>query len=233
MIIICKEKAWMFLIFVLCCFQTWAQFNTVLPKDRLKSSESDVLIEESVSSQPVGGIITAQSSGTLHNMDEPGRIVLDGMRKRQYLSLPVDELTVTSPYGYRNDPITGKRKFHRGIDLNADFNYVYSVMPGKVVKSGKNRDLGEFVQVQHGEFVTTYGHLFQRLVSPKEAVEAGQPIGISGSTGRSTGEHLHFGMTFNGKYIDPQPILNYILSIMQEAKGELERIIKNELTLEY
>jgi len=220
----------MLLIFVACGVQTWAQFNTVLPKERLKSPEADAVMAANLSNQPADGIKTVQTSGTPDTIDKPGRIVLDGMRKRQYLSLPVDELTVTSPYGYRNDPITGRRKFHRGIDLDADFNYVYSIMPGKVVKSGKNRDLGEFVQVQHGEFVTTYGHLFQRLVSVKDAVEAGQPVGISGSTGRSTGEHLHFGMTFNGKYIDPQPVLNYILSIMQEAKEELERIITSELT---
>jgi len=220
----------MFIVFIVYGVQIWAQFNTVLPKDRLKSPEADAIIEENISNQTTDRIKTVQSSGMPDNINEPGRIVLDGMRKRQYLSLPVDELTVTSPYGYRTDPITGKRRFHRGIDFDADFNYVYSVMPGKVVKSGKNRDLGEFVQVQHGEFVTTYGHLFQRLVSAKDAVEAGQPIGISGSTGRSTGEHLHFGMAFNGKYIDPQPILDYIVSIMQEAKGELEKIITNELT---
>ena len=230
MIFFQNKKALILLIFVACGVQTWAQFNTVLPKERLKSPEADAVMAANLSNQPADGIKTVQTSGTPDTIDKPGRIVLDGMRKRQYLSLPVDELTVTSPYGYRNDPITGRRKFHRGIDLDADFNYVYSVMPGKVVKSGKNRDLGEFVQVQHGEFVTTYGHLFQRLVSVKDAVEAGQPIGISGSTGRSNGEHLHFGMTFNGKYIDPQPVLNYILSIMQEAKEELERIITNELT---
>jgi murein DD-endopeptidase MepM/ murein hydrolase activator NlpD len=230
MIFFQNKKVLILLIFVACGVQTWAQFNTVLPKERLKSPEADVVMAENLSNQTPDGIKTVQPSGTPDTIDKPGRIVLDGMRKRQYLSLPVDELTVTSPYGYRNDPITGRRKFHRGIDLNADFNYVYSVMPGKVVKSGKNRDLGEFVQVQHGEFVTTYGHLFQRLVSAKDVVEAGQPVGISGSTGRSTGEHLHFGITFNGKYINPQPILNYISSIMQEAKGELERIITNELT---
>jgi murein DD-endopeptidase MepM/ murein hydrolase activator NlpD len=143
-------------------------------------------------------------------IEENKKYVLDGMGKNQHLALPVDEPAINSPYGYRTDPISGKRKFHRGVDMKADFNCVYSVMPGKVVKSGRNRELGEFVQVEHGEFMTTYGHLFQRLVNAKEAVEAGQVLGISGSSGRSTGEHLHFAMSFKGKSIDPMPILNYI-----------------------
>jgi murein DD-endopeptidase MepM/ murein hydrolase activator NlpD len=103
-------------------------------------------------------------------------------------------------------------------------------MPGRVIKSGKNRTLGEFVQVEHGEFVTTYGHLMQRLVAAKEMVEAGHPIGISGSTWRSTGEHLHFGMSYDGKSIDPTPILNYILQITKEARNELEKIMTNEFS---
>mgnify|MGYP003043316243 CR=1 FL=1 len=97
-------------------------------------------------------------------------------------------------------------------------------MPGKVIKSGRSRSYGEFVQIKHGEFITTYAHLFQRLVDKKDAVEAGQPIGISGSTGRSTGEHLHFEVIFQGKNVDPTPILNYINKVVQQSRQELNSL---------
>jgi len=219
------NKIFLLLFFVIFSYNAVGQFNTLLPKDKIKEEAVDEIIAEEQGTnktaprqvQPLQPI----------KIDDEKQYVIDGMNKRQNLALPIDEIKINSPYGYRNDPFTGKRTFHRGVDMDADFNYVYSIMPGKVVKSGRNRELGEFIQVEHGEFITTYGHLFQRLVSMKEAVEAGQPIGISGSSGRSTGEHLHFGILFNGKSIDPLPILNYIQYVMQEAKIELEKAISN------
>jgi murein DD-endopeptidase MepM/ murein hydrolase activator NlpD len=216
-------------ILSIACLSAQAQFNTIYLKHKLQELAAEKIMEETAGAHAEE---TKQIQGTKSiNLDEKEQYVLNGMNRRQNLALPIDELTVTSPYGYRNDPFTGKRKFHKGIDLDADFHYVYSVMPGKVLKSGKNRELGEFVQVEHGEFVTTYGHLFQRLVEAKQFVEAGQSIGVSGSTGRSTGEHLHFGMSFNGKSIDPMPILNYIQQVLHEAKKEIEHAIR-ELTIE-
>jgi murein DD-endopeptidase MepM/ murein hydrolase activator NlpD len=211
------------LFFITCCLSAQSQFYTIRAKESEKAENVEkIAVDSQAIIREVGGVQSINDNLGLNN---DTRLMLDGMRKRQYLSLPVDSLIINSPYGYRTDPFTNKRKFHKGVDLEADFNYVYSIMPGRVVKSGKNRMLGEFVQVAHGEFVTTYGHLLQRLVDAKEQVEAGQAIGISGSTGRSTGEHLHFGMSFNGKSIDPLPILNYIMQITIEARSELEKAI--------
>ena len=112
-------------------------------------------------------------------------------KQRRYLSLPIDSMVITSHYGKRKDPFTGKIANHRGIDLKGNNDYVYSIMPGMVVKTGKNKGLGNYVEVRHGDFTSIYGHLYSVLVNAKQAVEAGQTIGISGSTGRSTGEHLH------------------------------------------
>jgi len=213
------------IFFIICCVTASAQFNTLRPKENTIEAEKAVA-ESPDREQGAAGMQSADSNPLL---DENKRMVLEGMRKRQYISLPVDELKINSTYGYRNDPFTGKRKFHKGVDLDADFNYVYSVLPGRVIKSGKNRELGEFIQIEHGEFRTTYGHLMQRLVEAKATVEAGQPIGISGSSGRSTGEHLHFAITFNGKSIDPMPILDYFLQVTKEARNELDRVINNEV----
>jgi murein DD-endopeptidase MepM/ murein hydrolase activator NlpD len=210
------------------CISASAQFYTLLPEDRQKQKEAEKTVADSQSgTKEVTGLKSVNANLSL---DGNTKVTLEGMRKRQFLALPVDCLKINSEYGYRTDPFTGKRKFHKGVDLDTDFNCVYSIMPGKVIKSGRNRTLGEFIQVEHGEFRTTYGHLLQRLVDAKETVEAGQPIGISGSSGRSTGEHLHFGMTYDGKSIDPMPILNYILQITKDARDEFERIITNEFS---
>ena len=118
---------------------------------------------------------------------------------------------------------------HRGIDLKGNNDYVYSIMPGMVVKTGKNKGLGNYVEVRHGDFTSIYGHLYSVLVNAKQAVEAGQPIGISGSTGRSTGEHLHFQMEYKDKTIDPKPILDYINEVIRTVKGQISQQIDNEL----
>ena len=78
-------------------------------------------------------------------------------------------------------------------------------------------------------FTSIYGHLYSVLVNAKQAVEAGQPIGISGSTGRSTGEHLHFQMEYKDKTIDPKPILDYINEVIRTVKGQISQQIDNEL----
>lgn len=89
--------------------------------------------------------------------------------------------------------------------------------------------LGNYVEVRHGDFTSIYGHLYSVLVNAKQAVEAGQPIGISGSTGRSTGEHLHFQMEYKDKTIDPKPILDYINEVIRTVKGQISQQIDNEL----
>ena len=217
------------LFFLIDCLSVHAQFNTLWSKDKVQAMETDRIIEETRQNMESGIPIQMQEVDAIH-INENEKYILNGMNRSKNLALPIDDMKVNSMYGYRTDPFTGKRTFHKGIDLDADFNYIYSIMPGKVIKSGKNRTFGEFIQVEHGEFVTTYAHLFQRLVSAKEAVEAGQPIGVSGSTGRSTGEHLHFQMSYDGKSIDPLPILNYIQQIMQEARKEIENAI-NQLNI--
>ena len=207
-----------FLINIFFCFPGNSQFYTIRPKDRINTDSTITKGKE------IESLDTSQQTGIEEGIEEKKYSILSGMKKRMYLSLPIDELKINSTYGYRRDPFTGKRKFHKGVDFDADFNYVYSIMPGKVIKSGRSRSYGEFVQIKHGEFITTYAHLFQRLVDKKDAVEAGQPIGISGSTGRSTGEHLHFEVIFQGKNVDPTPILNYINNVVQQSRQELNSL---------
>jgi murein DD-endopeptidase MepM/ murein hydrolase activator NlpD len=117
--------------------------------------------------------------------------------------LPLRHLKMTSGYGYRIHPITGEYKFHSGVDLRARNDTVYAVLPGVVSATGYDNLLGIYEKLDHGDFQTTYGHLSEIFVSPGDSVSAATAIGITGSTGRVTGEHLHFSIQYRHSYIDP------------------------------
>lgn len=123
---------------------------------------------------------------------------------------PLKSIKVTSPYGYRRDPFTGKLSWHNGIDLAAHNAIVYSMFPGIVERAGYDYRSGNFVTIHHGDFYISYCHLSRILVSKDQSVLTGFPIGITGSTGRSTGEHLHITAKFKGKAFNPMAILEYI-----------------------
>lgn len=116
---------------------------------------------------------------------------------------------VTSRYGNRISPFTGRTQFHTGLDIAADFGtIVVAPARGRVVSSSTNGALGRMIELDHGYGVRThFGHLMKALVKQGQTVERGLPIGEVGSTGRSTGPHLHYGVEVNGRTVDPT---NYI-----------------------
>ncbi len=117
---------------------------------------------------------------------------------------------LTSSFGYRSSPFTGGREFHRGVDIAGRAGTpVVATADGLVRFSGSRRALGKAVVLRHGYGVETkYGHLQEVLVKEGEKVKRGQKIGLMGSTGRSTGPHLHYQVEVNRKPVNPQ---NYIL----------------------
>ena len=116
---------------------------------------------------------------------------------------------LTSRYGARVSPFTGKRQMHAGIDIAAaSGTSIYAPARGRVTFSGRKGPLGNTVVLDHGFGVkTVYGHTKEIHVSTGETVERGQEIAAIGSTGRSTGPHLHYVVEVDGKTADP---LNYI-----------------------
>lgn len=124
--------------------------------------------------------------------------------------LPLDTLIVTSPYGYRIDPFTRKRKMHSGMDFRASSDKVYAMMPGKVLRVGYDKVSGNYITLQHGSITVSYCHLSQVLKNKNEFVTVGDVVGVTGNTGRSTGEHLHLTCKIKGRAIDPSLILDYI-----------------------
>lgn len=112
---------------------------------------------------------------------------------------------ISSPYGYRIHPITGTRKLHSGIDYAAPLGTaIYAAEDGVVLTSGWINGYGYTVTVNHGGgYVTLYAHCSKLLVSAGQAVVKGQTIARVGSTGNSTGNHLHFEVKVNGKAVNP------------------------------
>ena len=112
---------------------------------------------------------------------------------------------VTSGYGYRNDPLTGLRKFHNGVDIaNQRGTPVVAAMSGTVVKAGYNGNYGRYLILRHGDgFQTLYAHLDKALVTPGDRVRQGQQVGEMGNTGYSSEDHLHFSIFLDGAHVDP------------------------------
>lgn len=116
---------------------------------------------------------------------------------------PLENISINSLYGYRYHPIDKVRKFHYGIDLHAKSNVVYAIVGGVVQSSGYSDGLGYFVKIRLKEYEFIYGHLSQYYVLDGEKIYAGQRIGKTGSTGKSTGEHLHFAVKRENRFINP------------------------------
>jgi murein DD-endopeptidase MepM/ murein hydrolase activator NlpD len=115
-------------------------------------------------------------------------------------------LAVTSRYGWRDDPFTGRARFHGGVDVAAAYGTaVPSVAAGRVVEAAERGAYGLTVVVEHGPGLRTrYAHLSASLVREGDTVAVGQTLGRVGSSGRSTGPHLHFEVLKDGQRVDPQ-----------------------------
>jgi murein DD-endopeptidase MepM/ murein hydrolase activator NlpD len=119
---------------------------------------------------------------------------------------PVPYYTLTSPFGMRVHPISGKWKMHDGVDMAAaQGTPIYAAKSGKVTTASYQAGgAGYYVSINHGDgFSSIYMHMTHFIVAPGQYVTAGQVIGYVGSTGGSTGPHLHFGISYNGTYVNP------------------------------
>lgn len=124
--------------------------------------------------------------------------------------LPLEEGAITSEFGMRLDPFSGRRRFHRGIDIAAERGTpIKAAASGRVIFSGRQGGYGNTVVIEHANgYKTQYAHADSFSVRAGEYVEAGQIVGTVGSTGRSTGPHLHFEVTRNGEHLNPGEIFS-------------------------
>lgn len=126
---------------------------------------------------------------------------------------------VTSDYGWRTDPITGNPRFHGGLDIGAPMGSpVFAPQAGVVIFSGAYGGYGNVVVLNHGNSLyTVYGHNSRLLVQQGDTVYRGQVISLVGSTGRSTGPHLHFEVHYKHQYLNPLAYMMYV----QQTQGML------------
>ena len=126
------------------------------------------------------------------------------------ITYPLKSIKVTSPYGYRRDPFTGKLSWHNGLDLRAKNEPAYAMMDGIVEKVGYDNRSGNYVTLRHGNYHVCYCHLSSIIVRKGESVYPGIIVGVTGNTGRSTGSHLHLTCKKDGKSFNPTILLNLI-----------------------
>lgn len=123
---------------------------------------------------------------------------------------PIDG-EITSAYGERNDPITGEKSYHEGVDINApEGSNVKAAFDGSIKESGENETLGKYILVNHGSGIESrYAHLSSILVEQSNNIKKGEVIGKSGNTGKSTAPHLHFELLYMGQSKNPVEYINF------------------------
>lgn len=134
-------------------------------------------------------------------------------------------ITLSSTFGVRSDPFRGTAARHDGVDIPGAYGTpIYATADGVITRSGRWGGYGNMIEINHGRgIVTRYGHMSKLLVPENTRVKRGQMIGLMGSTGRSTGTHLHYEVRVDGQAVNPLPFLqtsDYLVQIQdRQAKG--------------
>ena len=142
--------------------------------------------------------------------------------------MPLQDARLTSGFGMRTHPVLGGRRSHKGIDLAAPTGTpIYATADGIVDRAERFSSYGLFIEIEHGaELETRYAHMSRLAVSAGQRVKKGDLIGYVGSTGRSTGPHLHYEVRISGVAVNPIPFMVEVPVIQQLA--ELEEASKAE-----
>lgn len=177
-----------------------AQFNTVsdnVCRYKVRKVEEKFLL---AANQPVDSIQANLLQQETDSVDSKQKQWISGYPSITY---PLKSIKVTSPYGYRRDPFTGKLSWHNGLDLRAKNEPAYAMMDGIVAKVGYDNRSGNYVTLRHGNFYISYCHLSSIIVRKGESVFPGIIVGVTGNTGRSTCSHLHLTCKKDGKSFNP------------------------------
>lgn len=173
-------------------------FVHMFPSDSSSQPNSNT---ESTNSQTVKEtrvLVSTSTAATTHSVNSQVPVSLS-----VFLTPPVQNGTITSAFGWRNE------KLHKGIDIAAPLGTkIYSALPGKVESCTQNSTYGNYLVIDHGNDIKTlYAHCSSILVKSGDTIKYGQQIACMGSTGDSTGPHLHFELLIHQINYDPQPML--------------------------
>ncbi|MFA7603847.1 MAG: M23 family metallopeptidase, partial [Novosphingobium sp.] len=135
--------------------------------------------------------------------------------------LPARMDFISSGFGYRSDPFTGEGAFHAGLDFKGPVGApIYAAAKGTVSFVGRRQGYGNCVEIDHGNgLLTRYAHMSAFRATAGQPVEAGAQIGAIGSSGRSTGPHLHFEVRINDRPVNPRPFLEAAPHVLEEARA--------------
>ena len=139
---------------------------------------------------------------------------------------PVQHLSFTSNFGVRSDPFRGTAAMHAGVDIPGPTGTpIYATADGVINHAARQGGYGNMIEINHGKGITTrYGHLSKIIISDNARVRRGQIIGLMGSTGRSTGPHLHYEVRIDGRAVNPIPFLttaDYLLAAQDRSVGTI------------
>lgn len=164
-----------------------------------------------------GGPYIALGNAASPEVDQKRQEELKKLAKMLPLAAPLPQFQFESPFGARIDPINHRTAFHPGLDLAAPYKSpVYSTGPGKVVFTGERDSYGRMVEIDHGHgIVTRYAHLHRILVARGQQVGGHTEIGELGSTGRSTGPHVHYEVLVEGTPLDPAKFMEAGKNVVQ------------------
>jgi murein DD-endopeptidase MepM/ murein hydrolase activator NlpD len=164
-----------------------------------------------------GPFVAFNSSAAAAAEDSQRQAQLQKLLKTMPLTAPLVNYQVGSGFGPRRDPFNGREAFHTGLDLEAPYRTpVYSTAPGTVLFTGVKEGYGRTVEIDHGNgIVTRFAHLHRILVARGQRIGAHSQIGELGSTGRSTGPHLHYEVIVDGRPLDPAKFLEAGKNVVQ------------------
>ena len=177
-----------------------AQFNTVSNNAcRYKIRK----VEEKSSFSANSSVDSIMKNQPLQKTDSVDNKQKQWISSYPSITYPLKSIKITSPFGYRRDPFTGKLSWHNGLDLRAKNEPAYAMMEGIVEKVGYDNRSGNYVTLRHGNYHVSYCHLSSIIVRKGEYVYPGIIVGVTGNTGRSTGCHLHLTCKKDGKSVNP------------------------------
>ena len=136
--------------------------------------------------------------------------------------MPADMRMISSGFGYRSDPFNGGAAMHAGLDFRGNVGApIHAAADGKVTFVGTKSGYGKVIEISHGNgMMTRYAHMSAWKARAGQVVSAGDMIGLIGSTGRSTGPHLHFEVRIHGRAVNPRPFLETAPHVLEEARAE-------------
>ena len=135
--------------------------------------------------------------------------------------LPAKRNSISSGFGYRRDPFTGRAAMHSGLDFRAGYGSpIHAAATGTISFVGRKSGYGKVVEIEHGNgLMTRYAHMSAFSAKAGQEVAAGDIIGAIGSSGRSTGPHLHFEVRINDRAVNPRPFLEAAPHVLEKARG--------------